>query len=215
MDRLYIFGNSHVWCILGSEGASDTRLESRDGDLELVGWKLGGSGATAYGLVKRNSTTRAGESIVRLLDAEPGQKTVLMVFGEVDVSEHIGRRGVPEDESIRDTVAQYIRYLRDLVARPDVDSVLVASVVPHKSGYHADDGPRIRRICEGWCREISTALADEPGMTYVDWYSAIPKDSNGDILREFELRPGDMNDCHMATSLRPLLLQKVREALCG
>lgn len=213
--RIYCFGNSHIWALVGGEGTSDVRIEHTEGDLELVGWKLGSSGATAYGLSKKGSTTGAGESIVRILDEEPGKKDVLMIFGEVDVSDHVGHHA-GEDDDIRSAIDRYVEYLKTIEARQDTGLVMVTSAVPHHSHFRGSDRERILRITRKWNSLLESSL-EPTGMTYVDWFDSVDiaggSPADGEIDDSFAKNASDPGERHMNPLIRPVLVGAIRSAL--
>lgn len=213
--RLHCFGNSHVWSILGP-GPNDARIERTDGDLELVGWKLGNSGATAFALPMHNTSSGAGDHIVSILDAEPGQKDVLMVFGEVDISTHIGHHGVPDGEDLDRTVARYAAFCKTILDRPDTGLVLVASAVPHSHIFRAGEHRHLIALSEGW-NERLLRYCDELGLTYVDWYRCLDgadgSPYDGEVEDLLARNPSDPDECHLSEHARPFLMASIRVAL--
>jgi hypothetical protein len=213
---LHCFGNSHVWSLIGSFGLSDQRIESSDGDLRTVGWKLGGSGATAWALPDHGTTSGAGDKIVGILDSIPGKKDVLMVFGEVDVTEHIGKHGEDITASIDHAVARYASYLTMIEKRDDTGLVLVASTVPHSHRFRPIEHELLKSISRQWNAALEAAC--EPlNLTYVDWYdcvdSAFGSPLDGEVEDCGERNPGDPEERHMSDAVRPILLSAVRSAL--
>lgn len=182
----------------------------------MVGWKFSNTGATAWGLLNENSRTGAGVGIKKILDSEPGQKDVLLCFGEVDVVDHIGKHGTPEDESLRQTVDRYMQFCREILDRPDTGVVLVTSTIPHSKIFRGSDHDRLRSLSERWNALVMTGC-DANGLTYVDWYDCIdgafgsPRDGNVEDIGEHD--PTSPNERHMSDAVRPVLLAQVRAAL--
>lgn len=214
MPRIHCFGNSHIWALIGGEGKNDERIEYAEEGVDLVGWKFGSSGATAFGLMKRGSDTGAGEKIIATLDCEPGFKDILMVFGEVDVSSHIGNHGRSIEEETSAAIERYAEYLRLLAGRHDTGLIMVTTVIPHSATFRGDDGPRIRKICSLWNSSLYEVCQRE-GFVYVDWYDILDDsdDVRDGILREDLCRdPLDPGECHLSDSARPLLIRAVLAA---
>lgn len=212
--KLYVFGNSHIWALVGGEGRSDEEIKCSAGGLMMTGWKFSNSGATAYGLLKKNSVSRAGERIIEILDADPEPvKDMLLVFGEVDVTEHIGQHGVEEDESVATAISRYVEYIKTLIDRQDTGRILIASAIPHIPGFRNQQCERIRRVLIKWCSSLKEAVASLPKVSYVDWLHALPIDKNYDLPAQYVLHPNDPMDCHMSPSNQPILLEEIHRAL--
>ncbi len=210
---LHCFGNSHLFALFGhaSNGSSDElmTLDAQTGGPNLRGWKLGSSGATAYGLMKANSRTGAGDSIIRILNEEQGMKDVLLVFGEVDVSVHIGNHGLDEDDDVRRVVARYVEFVTMLMDRPDIGRVLVTSMIPHHAGLN--EFHRILRITMKWNQAIRSAV-ELAGLTYVDWFDCIAND-DGSVLSGLCHNDLDNGELHLSKTAQSILYDAVKTAL--
>ncbi len=214
--RLHCFGNSHLWTLIGGSPCANMRLELNVDEFELIGWKLGASGATAYALLDHDTASGAGDRIPALLDLEDGDKDVLMVFGEVDVTEHIGRHGGSVDDEVRIAVDRYAAYCRAILDRDDVGMVLVASTIPHSHGFRPATHANLKTISEKWNAELQRSCLTA-GLTYVDWYdcadAAFGGALDGEVDDRGEYMPSDPEERHMAESMRPTLVSSIRAAL--
>lgn len=210
---VHVFGNSHVWTLFGLYGGpNDTRMQTvLDDGTVLWGWKLGSTGATAWGLANPNSQTGAGSAIVRILDADPTPaKTVLMVFGEVDVSGFIGPNRPAEL-----AVGRYAGYLHGIQSRPDVRQVIVASVVPHSRTFHGDQHDRIVANCDDWNIHLMLECRTR-GLTYLDWYTPLDLadgEADGNVPDFLEHNANDPGECHLSPDARPILAAALRASL--
>jgi hypothetical protein len=212
---IYCFGNSHVWSLVGGFCKQADRIESSDEDLEFLGWKLGDSGATAYGLMKKGSATRAGENIIKILDEEPGKKDVLMVFGAVDVIVHIGKHGQDEDTEVANAINKYNEYLKILEARNDTGLILVTSTVAYSHNFKPHDHERIKRISAKWNKSLQDICVGS--IVYVDWYDCVDtfnaSKRDGEVDDNLERNPADPNEMHMSLDVRPILIKSIRSAI--
>lgn len=169
--RLYVFGNSHVWTLFdwnAVAGRDSAILRSSAGDVELVGMAV--TGATAHNLGEDGSSTQAGPKLREMLDADPDpEKSLLVVFGEVDCSTHVGHHGVGDGSAIVGTWGRYEQALRDIDSRPDVRHMLVASTIPHHANFRPAMRAEIAAISIVWNSEVRS-MCGRLGWTYVDLY---------------------------------------------
>lgn len=211
--RVFCFGNSHLWAMVGSPGRSDELIEVDIDGIHVLGWKLGSSGATAYSLDDESSETQAGSSLIRILDSYRNErKKVFMVFGEVDVTDHIGKHGDPEDLSISETIERYMQFCSKLAARDDVCLIAIASTIPHSAEFNRSHD-HVVRISRKWNVALKESCLSN-GFTYVDWYESLIG-SNGEITDNMALHPNDPNERHMNYEVvRSILANQLRSSFC-
>lgn len=190
---------------------SDKRMEASfpEQDLHIIGMSC--SGATAHNLIESNSSTEAGQKLHAFLDGElETEKTVVVFFGEVDCSTHIGNHETTRDISMEQTIGRYVEFLCSLTKRPDVSKLIVASTTAHHFGFRPERRNEIIAISKTWNERLATVCIDN-GWSYLDVFERFVDDT--ECLRsEFILTTGGEEN-HMGTGTQPPMLEAIRALL--
>lgn len=211
---VYGFGNSHIWSVIReSSDKSDVMIEDDlpGGHLIRI-WKVGDTGATAYGLRYTESRTRSRESVLRHLAERTEESPVLfLVFGEVDITEHIGRHGdIRTDcQSALSGLDSLLETVRETY--PQIRNVIIASSIPHHSRFRPDQIDRIREIEPIWESELQNFCAERK-CKYLDWYGPL-RDHIVEVGEENVFRSLEPNERHLSTSCRDLLVRILTDSL--
>lgn len=207
--KIFCFGNSHVWAFLNCPQKNNEEITKSYGSLEISAWKLGDSGATAYGLMKKNSRTGAGETIQTILNSILGKKEILMVFGMVDITDHIGKHGTEIQQSVVETIEKYKEYLQLLNSRGDIAHIFVASSIPFSKNFQPENFERLNNISNLWNAHLKKMCIDN-NFKFVDWYTALDLAENdaldGHIPDSLALAPNDKNETHMNENASPIMM---------
>lgn len=151
--EIICFGDSHVGVFDGIPGFE----------------KVWVGAATAYNLIKSQSSTKGREKIfMRLESAAPGSSAVLLSFGEVDCRSNIlkycVKSGKSIDEVCADVVSRYFEFVGEIIAR----GFSVVLCGPYGSGSdHNNQGNTWERYYASVCMEkMLRHGAKERGIPY-------------------------------------------------
>lgn len=138
MRVVHVVGNSHVMYFVGREVPSDETLAWNDDSISIRTFKAGNTGATIYGLDKKESETGAGPKIAKFVRDEKPQDLVI-VLGDVDFREHMMRHlphGVASvPEYLEGLMLLYGDYI-DRELRPHVSGEIVLfEMVPFTKSF--------------------------------------------------------------------------------
>lgn len=138
---LFLFGDSHS----RGFGLDRTLDKQYERESSLGTWVIVPTGgATAHGLLNESSSTGAGQKIRETLDQSTAiGKIVVLMFGEVDCTNHFAQQDDPISYIIA-TADRLHLFVQKLVARPDVSHVFVCSSIPHVAAFRFDKADSIK-----------------------------------------------------------------------
>lgn len=160
VDNCIAFGDSHVGIFGGIPGFE----------------KVWVGAATAYNLIKSQSSTKGREKIFRRLEsAIPGSSAVLLSFGEVDCRSNILKYCVKSGKSINEVcaevVSRYFEFVGEIIAR----GFAVVICGPYGSGSdHNNQGNAQERFYSSFCMETMFCKgAKERGIPYFSLHGVL------------------------------------------
>ena len=138
-QEIIAFGDSHVGVFDGIPGFE----------------KVWVGAATAYNLIKLDSSTKGREKIFeRLQSATPGSSVVLLCFGEVDCRSHILKHCIKSGRSIDEVCAHVVSRYFEFVGQISSRGFAVILCGPYGSGSdHNDQGSTQERYYASVCIE--------------------------------------------------------------
>ncbi len=201
--EIICFGDSHVGVFDGIPGFE----------------KVWVGAATAYNLIKSQSSTKGREKIFRRLEsAAPGSSAVLLSFGEVDCRSNIlkycVRSGKSIDEVCADAVSRYFEFVGEIIVR----GFSVVLCGPYGSGSdHNNQGNTQERYYASVCMEkMLRNGAKERGIPYFSLHGVLTDAA----LRETRLEffddglhfPGHKAD-EISSDVKSVVLSRMLEAV--
>lgn len=193
---LFLFGDSHAR-ILVPVGDDDHHLvERRDGTWRL----LATGGATAHNLLSEGSLSGCGRRIVGTLDGTPGPKHVLLMFGEVDVVDHIARTDDPA-AGLAQTQSRYHEFVGRLAERDDVHRVILVGGIPRTKAFKMNgrEAPELNDLIREWDRGLGP---------HVKLFDSL-RGEDGFLRPKLAHSPGDRGERHLSPLGGQLVWQQI------
>ncbi len=174
---IHVIGDSHVIPFRGS--------------MPFLAHHLGA--ATAYNLIKKDSSTRSNEKLFKIIDKLGKNDIAMLCFGEIDCRIHIyyqhkksdGRYSV--EDLINRTIANYGEIMWQLKQRGInffIHCVSPATEVGNEYKYPFYGTPEIRSRINRAFNERLKAFCAENGYRFIDIYDKVA-DRNGLMLKEY------------------------------
>jgi hypothetical protein len=174
---IHVIGDSHVIPFRGS--------------MPFLAHHLGA--ATAYNLIKKDSSTRSNEKLFQIIGKLGKKDKVVLLFGEIDCRIHIyyqhkksnGKHSV--GELIDRTISNYGEVMAQLKQRGVnfcVHSISPATEVGNEYKYPFYGTPEIRSQINRMFNEKLKLFCDRNGYPFIDIYDRVA-DKNGLMLREY------------------------------
>jgi hypothetical protein len=174
---IHVIGDSHVITFRGS--------------MPFLAHHLGA--ATAYNLIKKDSSTRSNEKLFRIVRRLGKKDKVMLLFGEIDCRIHIyyqhkksnGKHSI--EELIDRTISNYgevMAQLRQRGVNLCVHSISPATEVGNEYKFPFYGTPEIRSQINRMFNEKLKAFCDSSGYIFINIYERVA-DKNGLMLREY------------------------------
>ncbi len=184
------------------------------GNMPFLAHHLGA--ATAYNLIKKDSSTRANEKLFNIVGKLGQKDKVILLFGEIDCRIHIyyqhkkSEGKLPIDELIDRTISNYGEVMAQLKQRGVsfcVHSISPATEVGNEYKYPFYGTPGIRSRINRMFNEKLKLFCDKNGYIFIDIYERVA-DKNGLMLKEYA---GD--DIHLNKKAVKLVRLELRDKL--
>ena len=197
---IYVVGDSHVVPFRGS--------------MPFLAHHLGA--ATAYNLVKKNSSTKSNEQLFKIIKKLGNKDIVMLSFGEIDCRIHIYYQHKKSDErySISDlidrTISNYGEVMAQLKERGVnfcVYCVSPAAKVGNEYKYPFYGTPEVRSQINRTFNEKLKAFCQKNDYRFIDIYDKVV-DENGFMLKEYA---GD--EIHLNRKAVGLVRAELREKI--
>ncbi|MBM3156592.1 MAG: SGNH/GDSL hydrolase family protein [Chloroflexi bacterium] len=195
---IHVIGDSHVIPFRGS--------------MPFLAHHLGA--ATAYNLIKKNSSTRSNEKLFKIVVKLDRKDMVVLLFGEIDCRIHIyyqhkksdGKHSI--DQLIDRTISNYGEVMAQLKQHGVnfcVHSISPATEVGNEYKYPFYGTPEIRSQINRMFNEKLKSFCDKNVYPFIDIYDRVA-DKNGLMLREYS---GD--DIHLNKKAVKLVRAELRK----
>ncbi len=197
---IHVIGDSHVVPFRGS--------------MPFLAHHLGA--ATAYNLIKKNSTTKSSEKLFKVIEKLGKKDIVMLSFGEIDCRIHIyyqhkkGNEADSISELIDRTIANYGEVMAQLKQRGVnfcVYCVSPATNVDNEYKYPFYGTAEVRSRINRMFNEKLGAFCQSKGYKFVDIYDRVA-DKDGLMLKEYA---GD--DIHLNKKAVGLVRSELRDKM--
>ncbi|MBB4348727.1 discoidin domain-containing protein [Aliirhizobium cellulosilyticum] len=212
-DRILAAGDSHSQFWSGYNNLSSERSVFEGVDLLHVG------PATAYGLSKPGTATRAIEKITDHLDRRREEYGCLLLsFGEIDCRVHIVRNAIINQTSLDAEVAKVVdRYLfaiNSLVKKYDIPCIIwgpIPSSPPGKVNYHPSF-PTVGGVLERnyAAKRFNELLAQKVGEGRIDHITIFDHLIDVGYVTKTEVL---YDGCHLSNVVMPLAETELHKSL--
>lgn len=194
MNKIYVFGDSHVGVFMGTDELIREKTEYTDSPLTINGHQFSAcriGPRTAHNLLKN-------EVIKDFLKITPSNTTVMLSFGEIDCRKHLS-----EKLNIRETVDNYFKFI-DVIK---LTNNVVLYLPPASSATDKDcEGTEEERnkITEEFTNKCKEE-ADKRGILCISILNDLMTDYKTD-MSYYVIRKGD--SIHLNQKVIPLLLKE-------
>lgn len=196
--NIAVLGNSHVRYFLGELTSGDDTHEFDLHGHHVTVAQFGITGATAWGLSNPQSRTGAGEKVRNYLAEHDDIDLLVLVFGEVDVRDHIKPRAnaapnTPIASHVIPVIERYGKFLESLNIHRS-RHVALAGCVPYSVSAVSCD-PHINDIAIVFNYYLR-AMAENHGFLYLDLFTDFTG-PDGALLHVFGRNPNNPAEPHL------------------